>query len=83
MPEADGWSITTNSQQLFALKVPKPKSSRRTVVNRVINECESRRNRHGGIFNHNLGHEEDRNPRRLGRRDTRGSTGVPDHFSSL
>jgi hypothetical protein len=29
-----------------------------------------------------LGHEEDRNPRRLGRRDTRGSTGVPDHFPS-
>ena len=28
-----------------------------------------------------LGHEEDRNPRRLGRRDTRGSTGVPDHFT--
>jgi hypothetical protein len=27
-----------------------------------------------------LGHEEDRNPRRLGRRDTRGSTGVPDQF---
>lgn len=25
--------------------VPKPKSSRRTVVNRVISECESRRNR--------------------------------------
>ena len=27
--------------------VPKPKSSRRTVVNRVINECKSRRDRHG------------------------------------
>ena len=27
--------------------VPKPKSSRRTVVNRVTNECESRRDRHG------------------------------------
>jgi len=25
--------------------VPKPKSSRRTVVNRVINECKSRRDR--------------------------------------
>jgi hypothetical protein len=32
--------------------VPKPKSSRRTVVNRVINECESRRNRHGITFNY-------------------------------
>ncbi len=30
-------------------RVPKPKSSRRTVVNRVINECESRRDRHGSF----------------------------------
>ena len=46
--------------------VPKPKSSRRTVVNRVINECESRRDRHGSIFNHNLGHEEDSQSAPLG-----------------
>ena len=30
--------------------VPKPKSSRRTVVNRVINECESRRDRCTGLL---------------------------------
>ena len=46
--------------------VPKPKSSRRTVVNRVINECESRRDRHGSNFNHNLGHEEDSQSAPLG-----------------
>ncbi len=27
------------------------------------------------------GHEEDSNPRRLGRRDTRSVTGVPDFFN--
>jgi hypothetical protein len=32
---------------------------------------------------HNVsGHEEDSNPRRSDRRDTRGSTEVPDHFNS-
>jgi len=30
-----------------------------------------------------LGHEEDINPLGLEPRDTRGGTGVPDHFSSL
>ena len=30
-----------------------------------------------------LGYEEDRNPLGLEPRDTRGGTGVPDHFSSL
>lgn len=29
-----------------------------------------------------IGHEEESNPRRLGRRDTRGSTGVPDQFQT-
>ena len=33
----------------------------------------------GSIF---IGHEEDSNPRRSDRRDTRGSTEVPDHFNS-
>jgi hypothetical protein len=48
MPEVDGWSITTDSHHFITpARVPKPKSSRRTVVNRVINECESRRSRHG------------------------------------
>jgi hypothetical protein len=28
------------------------------------------------------GHEEDSNPRRSDRRDTRGGTGVPDHSSN-
>ena len=32
---------------------------------------------------HNVsGHEEDSNPRRSDRRDTRGSTEMPDHFNS-
>ena len=31
-------------------------------------------------LHHFIGHEEDSNPRRSDRRDTRGSTGVPDHF---
>jgi hypothetical protein len=30
-----------------------------------------------------LGHEEDSNPRRSDRRDTRSDTGVPDHFISF
>lgn len=46
--------------------VPKPKSSRPTVVNRVTNECKSRRDRHGSNFNHNLGHEEDSQSAPLG-----------------
>ena len=46
--------------------VPKPKSSRRTVVNRVTSGCKSRRNRHGRNFNHNLGHEEDSQSAPLG-----------------
>ena len=46
--------------------VPKPKSSRRTVVNRVTSGCKSRRNRHGHSFNHNLGHEEDSQSAPLG-----------------
>ena len=29
---------------------------------------------------HFIGHEEERNPPRLGRGDTRGSTEMPDHF---
>ena len=29
-----------------------------------------------------IGHEEERNPPRLGRGDTRGSTEMPDHFYS-
>ena len=32
----------------------------------------------GSVFN--IGHEEDSNPRRSDRRDTRGSTEMPDHF---
>jgi hypothetical protein len=73
--------------------VPKPKSSRRTVVNRVTNECESRRDRAcGGQYFSNSkklpcaapsGTRKIANPRRLGRRDTRSVTGVPDHFPSL
>ena len=45
----DSWCITTNSHPLSHPRqwVPKPKSSRRTVVNRVTSGCESRRNRHG------------------------------------
>ena len=31
-------------------------------------------------LHHFIGHEEDSNPRRSDRRDTRGSTEVPDHF---
>ena len=46
-PEGDAWSITTNSHHLPNPWVPKPKSSRRTVVNRVTSGCKSRRNRHG------------------------------------
>jgi hypothetical protein len=56
--------------------VPKPKSSRRTVVNRVTNECESRRNRAcGGQYfqiakkaavRSTLGHEEDSQSAPLG-----------------
>ena len=46
--------------------VPKPKSSRRTVVNRVTSGCKSRRNRHCSNFNHNLGHEEDSQSAPLG-----------------
>ena len=48
-PEGDAWSITTNSHHLPRPRpwVPKPKSSRRTVVNRVTSGCKSRRNRHG------------------------------------
>ncbi len=70
-----------------ASKVPKPKSSRRTVVNRVTSGCESRRNRacggqqaHGSILSST---RKIANPRRLGRRDTRSVTGVPDHFPPL
>jgi hypothetical protein len=33
-------------------------------------------------LHHFIGHEEDSNPRRSDRRDTRGSTEVPDHFNS-
>ena len=45
----DSWCITTNSHPLSHPHqwVPKPKSSRRTVVNRVTSGCKSRRNRHG------------------------------------
>ena len=33
-------------------------------------------------LHHFIGHEEDSNPRRSDRRDTRGSTEMPDHFNS-
>jgi hypothetical protein len=66
MPEVDKWSITTDSHQFIKAKVPKPKSSRRTVVNRVINECKSRRDRHGQFYPLYLGHEEDSQSAPLG-----------------
>jgi hypothetical protein len=85
MPEVDGWSITTDFHHFIThARVPKPKSSRRTVVNRDTSGCESRRNRHGStrvIFT--SGTRKIANPRRLGRRDTRSVTGVPDHFPFL
>jgi hypothetical protein len=68
------------SPDLFCARVPKPKQSRRTVVDRVTSGCESRRNRAHVFY---LGHEEDINPLGLEPRDTRGSTGVPDHFSQV
>ena len=99
LSEGDLWSITTNSHHFITPtpRVPKPKSSRRTVVNRVTNECKSRRDRccarqylRRAVFSNNKklpcaapsGTRKIANPRRLGRRDTRSVTGVPDHFPS-
>ena len=79
MPEGDEWSITTNSR-LFTAPGFRSRSRRGTRLSTVsLASASPAGTAMAQIY---LGHEEDINPRRLGRRDTRGSTGVPDHFSS-
>ena len=82
MPEGDAWSITTNSHHL-----PHPRHGFRSRSRRgarlstvSLTSASPVGTAMRSNLKHNLGHEEDSNPRRLGRRDTRSVTGVPDHL---